>query len=175
MKKTLSLLFAAIAITASSCLAQTSSIQESPAYSNISSYAPESAPAEAPLPPYEVSITLKTLLSWEGMPSKSIALQKGQDLLVYIDNPNHWENANRSGFQKNMYNIKNTVRCDMLTLNWGGWNNWLGETPLLENQELHTNGDPLCYHLKANHTGETKVVFQNTTAGVASKIYVTVE
>lgn len=117
---------------------------------------------EATPAPYETSLTCReissTLISWINRNS-IIDLEKGQELIVYIDNPYDWHNANMPGVN---LDSQRAITCTTLTYHWGGWFNFFYEKmPIVEEQERNTNGNPLTYHFKASHPGDAKITFSS--------------
>lgn len=161
--KSLSLLFIAIAMTAASCLAQenptaaTPSNQEIPVVSDNNTPPQEITSPKEPLPPYEMTLSLNKKFI-----SQSITVQQGQDLIIYINNPHSWQNADIPDFDPSLpYNdINDFMSCFIDTEDWGGWTDWEHDALPLEKQcDLNTNGNPLSFHFKANHKGVSTIKF----------------
>ncbi|HLB33038.1 MAG: hypothetical protein A3F67_09705 [Verrucomicrobia bacterium RIFCSPHIGHO2_12_FULL_41_10] len=164
MIKSLSLLLIAIAMTATSCLAQENpnaeapSSQEIPVVSDNSTPPQEVTSPQEPLAPYEMTLTLKKKLT-----AQSITLQPGQDLIIYINNPHSWQNADRPGFDLSLpgNDLNDSISCFIDTEDWGvGWSFWEHDALPLEKQcELNTDGNPMSFHFKANHKGVSTIKF----------------
>ncbi|MBX9578585.1 MAG: hypothetical protein K2W97_08960 [Chthoniobacterales bacterium] len=177
MKKLL--LLASIAMTVSACLAGQNSSQQAAADSNIGTYVQEKSGPISPIPAYEVTVadlvntpwdvsSPKNTSSWSN-PEKydgaqllkplSITLEKGQDLLIHLGNP---EGLWNGGITKmGPYPSEtNEVKFDLYTLNSGGWVNFLSpiaKRPLDADFQLMENEQYITYHLKNNHAGETRL------------------
>jgi len=148
MNNIFSFLAIAIAMTIGSCLAQENLIQENPDYSSIPNVFQESTASEGAIQPYEITINLR---KQHKLLLPTILLKKEQELIVSV---------------KHISWATSDSECALLLQpEWGGWNNWWNNTPILKQEWALNTLDSVVssYHFKAINTGATKIHFVFST------------
>lgn len=190
MNKSLSLLVVAVAMTATSCLAQETPHQQDAGYSNIPVAAQDGASKEA-LKPYEITLDDLSDTPWPGnlavdederglapqyLQTRFITLEKGQDLVIHIKGVSEVTFAKNSGFVFNKQDQDKYWRRKVggvylwkTTDAWvardthpnRGWNNyWSGNAPLQLIQPQECKNGTFTF--KRIHPGESTIGFLYT-------------
>src|SRR3990167_4423830 len=173
---TKSLLFAVILMTAALSFTQATPSQQKTIASPIVAYTQTDTALTEAIPPYEMTFTVEELFFGPGF---SITLEKGQDLIIHISNPdNIWHNAGKfsenRGCMGGLYiaNCDNNIAihthsraradisCKMMGINWGGYYNLFRQRdPLSLDEKLDEDGSVLSYYFKNNHEGKEQLQF----------------